>query len=427
MRPQSEPTSGSRLTIARAAELPRQPQPADSDMPSGRPVWAEVSASALRHNYQRMLQQAARSIAGIICVVKADAYGHGAVACARTLIEAGAAWFAVTSVDEGAELLRHLRQDGVRVDLETGRILVLSGVFSPGDASHAARHQLTPVLLSLQQAQWFVTAAQGETPPNEKYKVHLEIDTGMARNGVRWDDLAQLDAIAEILGSTSHCIVEAVMTHFSSPEDASSPQTRQQVQRFAQALAYLYAQGVRPILLHAGNSVTLFEASQIEALAEIAHTYGAKLLLGPGIALYGYGVAASELQPVLTWKTRITSLRRLQAGDPVSYGASFHTRHATTVATLAVGYADGYNRLLSGKGSVLIRGQRCAILGRVTMDQVMVDVTALEDIEVGEEVVLLGAQGEQTMLANQLATLTDTIPYEVLCAIQSRVPRIHIP
>ena len=397
-----------------------------SSLPSERPVWAEISSSALRNNYQRMVRQAGDSLAGIICVIKADAYGHGACACAHVLMEAGATWFAVTSVDEGVDLLRRCRQDGLRVDLEAGRILVLSGIFSLDDALHAVRYQLTPVLLSQQQALWIAEAAHREAAPAEKYNVHLEIDTGMARNGIRWDDTAQMDAIAEALGSASHCRVEAVLTHFSSPDDASSPQTRQQVQRFAQALAYLYAQGVRPTVIHAGNSVTLFEASQTEALAEIAHTYGAKLLLRPGIALYGYGVAHAELEPVLTWKAQITSLRRLQAGDPVSYNATFHTRHATTVATLPVGYADGYNRLLSNKGSVLVRGERCAVLGRVTMDQIMVDVTDFEGVTLGEEVVLLGTQGEQVMSATQIAILTDTIPYEVLCAIHERVPRIVV-
>lgn len=398
-----------------------------SPVPRGRPVWVEISSSALRNNYERLAQQAAGSIAGIISVIKADAYGHGAAGCARVLIEAGAKWFAVTSVDEGVALLHHCRQDGLRIDLDTGRILALSGVFSQEDALHAVRYQLTPVLLSLQQVEWMAEAAHREAAPAEKYKVHLEIDTGMARHGVRWDDTAQMDAIAAALGPSSHCSVEAVLTHFSSPDDASSPQTRQQVQRFAQALTYLYAQAIRPTVIHAGNSVTLFEASQTEALTEIAHTYSAKLMMRPGIALYGYGVAHAELEPVLTWKTQITSLRSLQAGDPVSYNATFHTRHATTVATLAVGYADGYNRLLSNKGSVLIRGERCAILGRVTMDQIMVDVTDIEGVTVGEEVVLLGAQGEQVMSATQIATLTGTIPYEVLCAIHPRVPRMIVP
>jgi alanine racemase len=168
----------------------------------------------------------------------------------------------------------------------------------------------------------------------------------------------------------------------------------------------------------------VFDVSQSESLMELAHTYGALLLLRPGLALYGYGAANQELEPVLTWKTRITGLRRVQAGAPVSYNATYHSMRASTIATLATGYADGYNRLLSNRGTVLIRGQRAPVVGRVTMDQTMVDVTGIEDAAVGDETVLLGAQGEFTVSAAQIATLTGSIPWEVLCAISARVHRV---
>jgi alanine racemase len=411
--PKSPSNPGSDVTVPISQAAPLSPE---------RPAWAEISVSALRHNYALLRDRAAGFGAHIISVIKANAYGHGMIGCARVLSEAGADWFAVTSVDEGMELVRGFREDGLPFDPEANRILLLSGLFSLEDAIRAVRYQLTPVLLSLEQVEWLVEAAHREASPLEKYPFHLEIDTGMGRNGVRWDDMAQLEAIGELLSTSSHVGVEGILTHFASPDDPSSPQTGQQINRFRRALTHLYALGVRPPLLHAGNSFTLVDASQTDALAELAHMFGARLLLRPGLALYGYGV--DDVKPVLTWKTRITGLRRLQAGDGVSYNATFHTMRASVIATLAIGYADGYNRLLSNKGSVLIRGQRAQVLGRVTMDQIMVDVTQIEDAAIGDEAVLLGTQEELTISAAQIATLTGTIPWEVLCAIGARVMRV---
>jgi alanine racemase len=377
-----------------------------------RPNWAEISASALRHNYHLLQSQADRFAGQIICVIKANAYGHDVAGCGRVLATAGATWFAVTSVEEGIELVRNLRQEGFAAGHGFPRVLVLGGLFAEEDAQRALRYQLTPVVLSLLQLQWIAEIARRESSPQEKFKCHLEIDTGMARQGVRWDDVAQLDAMAEVL------------THFASPDDPSSPQTGQQLQYFTGVVQRLYAAGVRPPLLHAGNSVTLFDGSSAESLMELAHTYDARLLLRPGLALYGCGVANQPLEPVLTWKTRITSLRRLQAGAPVSYNATYHSMRASTIATLAVGYADGYSRSLSNRGTVLIRGQRAPVVGRVTMDQTMVDVTNIEDAAIGDEAVLLGAQGELNVSAAQIATLTGTIPWEVLTGISERVQRV---
>jgi alanine racemase len=419
--------SSARGPLSKSGAKPRsdtEVQAPPGPLAPSRPAWVEISTSALIHNYRFLRDRAASFGAQIICVIKANAYGHGVIGVTRVLVAAGAKWFAVTSVDEGMEIVRQFRENGQPLDLESGRILIFSGVFNVEDAWRAIRHQLTPVLLSLQQLEWLAEAVRVNTPRNKKYIVHLEIDTGMGRNGVRWDDKAQLDAIGELLGTNPNLRVEAVMTHFASPDDPSSPQTAQQIHRFRLALEHLDSIGVRPPILHAGNSLTLVEPSQTDALVQLAHTYGATLLLRPGLALYGYGV--SDVEPVLTWKTRITSLRRLQAGDGVSYNATFHTTRSSLVATLATGYADGYNRLLSNKGSVLIRGERAAVLGRVTMDQLMVDVTNIEDVAVGDEAVLLGTQAELTISAAQIATLTNTIAWEVLCDIGERVNRVLV-
>jgi len=384
-----------------------------------RPNWAEISAPALRRNYDRLAMQAERYGGEVICVIKANAYGHDVLGCARVLTRAGVGWLAVTSVDEGADLVRHLRQSGT-----VPRILVLGGLFAEEDAQRAIRYDLTPVILSLQQLQWLTEAALRDCSPFEKFRFHLEIDTGMARQGVRWDDTVQWERISEVLLQKSNLTLEALMTHFASPDDPSSPQTRQQLQYFNQVIQGFYVQGIRPPLLHAGNSVSLFDASQAESLMELAHTYGVGLLVRPGLALYGYGVANANLEPVLTWKTRITGLRRLQAGAPVSYNATFHAMRASLIATLAVGYADGFPRALSNRGTALIRGRRAPVVGRVTMDQTMVDVSQIEDVAIGDEVVLIGQQGDFTISAGQIATLTGTIPWEVLCNISARVHRI---
>ena len=386
-----------------------------------RPDWAEISASSLRHNYQLLTTQAALFQAEIIGVIKANAYGHGIDGCARVLTEAGAQWLAVTSVDEGVQVAAALRHAG----LSTPRILILGGLFGPEDARRAVRHELTPVILAMHQLMWLAEAANREGAARH-FPFHLEIDTGMARHGMRWDDGPQLDAAADFLGQQTWVSVEALMTHFASADDPSSPQTDQQQQYFTHAIKRLYALGVRPPLLHAGNSSTLFDGSNAEALMELAHTYSKQLLMRPGLALYGYGPQNHDLQPVLTWKSRITGLRRLQAGDAVSYNATFHAMRSSTIATIAVGYADGLNRLLSNKGSVLIRGQRAPVVGRITMDQTMVDVSVIEDAAIGDEVVLIGSQGDLTISAAQVATLTGTIPWEVLCDIGARVHRIVI-
>ena len=384
-----------------------------------RPTWVEISAAALLHNYRVLATQASGYHAQIISVIKANAYGHGASGCARILSTAGAPWLAVTSVDEGIEVAADLRHAGI----SRPRILVLGGLYVVDDARRAVRHELTPVIFSMHQLMWLAEAAHREGAA-KNFAFHLEIDTGMARHGIRWDDGPQLDAVADFLSQQKWVGMEGLMTHFASADDPSSPQTDQQQQYFTTAIKRLYALGVRPPLLHAGNSATLFDGLHTEELMELAHTYSAKLLLRPGLALYGYGVQNQDVGPVLNWKTRITGLRRLQAGDAVSYNATFHAMRASTIATLAVGYADGYNRLLSNKGSVLIRGQRAPIVGRVTMDQTMVDVSAIEDAAVGDEAVLIGAQNDLTISAQQIAALTGTITWDVLCTIGARVQRI---
>ena len=383
---------------------------------STRPAWAEVSRSALLRNYRILREQAARTDAGVVAVVKANAYGHGAAEALATLVGDGCRWFAVTCLDEARILLPQLKGR---------RMLVLSGLFK-GESAEMVRHGLTPVLGSVQQLEWLTQAVPSSPEPS--YPLHLEIDTGMARQGIQWNDVAALAAFAAHLARHPQLLLEAVMTHFASPEDPNSTQTTQQLDRFRAAVATLREHGATAPILHAGNSASLFEADQIAALRDFARQSSSRLLLRPGISLYGYGPHAAErgLQPVLSWKTKIAALRDIAAGEGVSYNATFRAARKTCIALLPVGYADGYNRLLSNRGEVLVRGQRAPVAGRVTMDQTMIDVTDIPEAAIGDEVVLLGRQGSNHVTADDLAAHAGTIAYEVLCAIGTRVPRIWV-
>lgn len=381
---------------------------------STRPTWAEVSREALRANYRILRDQAARAGADAVAVIKANAYGHGAFEALTTLAAGGCEWFAVTCLDEARILGPQLKDR---------RVLILSGLFD-GEAAEMVRHALTPVIGTIDQLTWLTAAVpESARPP---FPLHLEIDTGMARQGIQWNDTAALAELAACLTENPQLRLEAVMTHFASPEDPASQQTTEQLARLRTALATLREHGIAPPLIHAGNSASLFEAAQLSALRAIAQQSGSRLLLRPGIALYGYGPNAAQhgLQPVLTWKTQIAALRDIPPGEPVSYNATFQAERPTRIALLPLGYADGYNRLLSNRGEVLVRGRRAPIAGRVTMDQTMIDVTEIPAAAVGGEVVLIGQQNGDRITADDLAAHTGTIAYEVLCAIGRRVPRV---
>jgi alanine racemase len=383
---------------------------------STRPTWAKVSRAALRANYRLLREKATHAGADTVAVIKANAYGHGAFEALTVLAAEGCEWFAVTCLDEARILQSQLKDY---------RVLILSGLFE-GEVEEMVRHAHTPVIGTLDQLGWLAAAVPRSAEP--AFPLHLEIDTGMARQGIQWNDTAALAAVATYLAQYPQLLLEAVMTHFASPEDPESQQTAEQVARFRAALATLREHGVAPPLIHAGNSASLFEQPQVDALREIAQQSGSRLLLRPGIALYGYGPRASErgLQPVLTWKTRIAALREIAPGEGVSYNATFRAQRRTRIALLPLGYADGYNRLLSNRGAVLVRGERAPIAGRVTMDQTMIDLTDIPAAGVGDEVILIGQQGSDRITADDLAVHTGTIAYEVLCAIGQRVPRVWI-
>jgi alanine racemase len=398
-----------------------------------RPLWAEISRRRLLANYEK-LRLAAGSEADVMPVIKANAYGHDLLACAPLLAGAGARWLGVTGAEEGA---------AVRAVCPQPRILLMSGIF-PGEAETVIDQGLTPVVWETWQLDLLETAAAARRLPAASLAVHLEIDTGMSRQGVRVVGTEISPEAAALLRRfhPGSCLrLEGVMTHFCAPETMSSHRPNPQLGSLAAALEFVIAQtqaqGLRPQWLHAGNSSSIVAGSDREALIEMASSTGTRLMLRPGLALYGYldrltldGLSWDGedpgFAPVLEWKSQVTSLRTLRRGETAGYGHTFTADGETRIALLPVGYADGLNRLLSNRGHVLVRGQEAPIAGRVSMDQTMVDVTGIPGVAIGDEVVLIGSQGAQSIDAWDLAELTGSIPWEVLCAIGARVPRVMV-
>jgi alanine racemase len=376
-----------------------------------RPVWAEISRSALLHNY-RLLAQLAGPAADLLTVVKADAYGHGLAGCAQTLAAAGAHRFGVTSVEEGVAL---------RAVCPAAQIVILSGAWH-GEADALLDHHLTPVVWDPAHLDMLEPAAQRRGCSAAQIPVHLEIDTGMSRQGA---PLGQLPLLLGRLLPESPLRLEALMTHFHSPDNEEA--TRAQEQALAEALRAATQAGLHPEYLSAGSSAAFF-GEVANRIALLAQQTGARRMLRPGIALYGYVpyAVSHALQPVLTWKTRVVSLRTIAPGTTVGYDGTFTAQRTSRLALLPVGYADGLSRGLSNRGSVLVRGQRAPVAGRISMDHTSVDVTEIAGVERGDEVVLIGHQDGASITAADLADLTGTIPYEVLCDVAARVPRISV-
>jgi len=370
-----------------------------------RPTRAEISTSALLHN----LDQTRRWIfpAPVLAVVKANAYGHGAVEVAR-ILEAGGVWgLAVALVEEGIEL----RHAGIE-----GRIVVMGGAYE-GAWPRLLEHKLTPTLFRKEHLQ---SCGQLLRSLKCEAKVHVKIDTGMGRNGVA---LAELEAFAVELKAWPELQVEGLCTHLACAEQAGAELTRLQLERFEKALSRLEQLGIKPAWRHTANTAAVLSIPETRD----GRTFN---LVRPGGAVYGLlpqgWPEVLPLKRVLSWKTGITHLKWLAPGESVSYDATWTAERATHVATLPVGYADGFGREYSNLGEVLLHGQRAKVIGRVSMDFCLVDVTGIEDVSVGDEVVLLGEQGAERLDAHDLAELADSLHYEVLCKIGARVPRILV-
>jgi alanine racemase len=374
-----------------------------------RPTWAEVSLGTLRQNF-RVVQQHIGPAVEICAIVKADAYGHGAVECARALEQEGARWFGVTSLDEAIPL----REAGVQ-----GRILLMTG-FWRGEEEDIIRLGLTPTIWETGQIELFEKAAKALGVP--KHSIHLKVDTGMGRLGVAPEDLPR---ICSALKSSPHLVLEGLSTHLASSEVLDEPSVAAQLKSFAEVRNLLRTEGFNPPLIHAANTG-----------AVISRPETWNTMVRPGIALYGYylpferagrEVSGSGLRltvkPVLTWKTRILSLRDMRANQALGYGGIYVTKAPARIAVLPVGYADGLNRKVSSQGRVIVGENYAPIVGRISMDLTLADVTGLPGVSVGDEVVLLGTTDGLSVDAREHAALSDTVPYEILCGISKRVPR----
>jgi alanine racemase len=360
------------------------------------PAVAVVDLDAIARNYE-LLRRRVGPARAVYAVVKADAYGHGAPAVARRLAEAGADRFAVANTDEGV----FLRRAGI-----SGEILVLSHA-EPSDLPRHRGYGLTPALYDRGQAEALVAAAG-----RRRLSVHLELDTGMGRAGIRPEEL---DAVIALLRRSPAVALAGTFANLSSADDPASPATSRQVEAMKAAVERLRAAGVPPGLVHVANSAGI-----------LGHPDSWFDAVRPGLALDGISpseaVADAGLEPALSLETRVVAVRRVPAGTPLGYGGRFTTKRDTAVAVLPIGYHDGLRRSFSGRVAFLGRGRRLPVVGAVSMDLTLVDATG-EGIERGDRVVCVGRDGAEAVTAWDLARAAGTIPYEILCGIGPRVAR----
>ena len=368
----------------------------------GRPTVCYIDHESLRWNF-RQIRSFLGSQVKILSMVKANGYGHGAPVVARTLAAEGSDAFGVAILEEALELRRH----GITVP-----ILVLTGVYLD-QLELFFEHDLMPVVHDADLLQHLdaAVARLGRT-----LDVHLKIDTGMGRLGF---PAGECDSWLTKIKKLKALRVEGIFSHFSHAESVEGQYTSKQLEIFHHLVQRLATEGIAPPLVHLANSA---------ATITLPEAYFN--MVRPGLMLYGVYpspemVARISLKPVLSWKTRILQLKKVPSNTSISYGQTFITKRDSLIATLPIGYADGYPRLLSNRGQALVGGKSAPVAGRVCMDLTMLDVTDIGKIHQGDEVVLLGAQGNDTISADEMASWADTISYEILTSIGARIPRIH--
>jgi alanine racemase len=368
---------------------------------SGRPTVGEVDLGALELNYRQIKKRIPENVK-LLAVVKADAYGHGAIPVSLRLEKLGVDYLGVAIPEEGVEL----RKGGVKTP-----ILVLGGIFGE-EVDQIFRFRLTPVIFGKESLKILSREAERR---RRKVKVHLKVDTGMGRLGVPlnlWPDF-----LREV-GRFPKIEAEGILSHFSMTDEEKGF-TRGQWRAFQGAVALAQKLGISSPVLHMASSATLTAFPG----------YSAKLVR-PGIMLYGSYPSPTfrsliPLKPVMTLKTRIHFLKSVPTGTRISYGGTFKARRESLIATLPIGYADGYSRHLSNLGEVLIHGKRAPVVGKVCMDFIMVDVTDIPRVSAGDEVILMGRQGKEQITPEEIAKKINSISYEVLCSIGKRVPRVY--
>lgn len=371
-----------------------------------RPTWAEINLDNLVFNLNQFRKHLKKSVK-IMSVVKADGYGHGAVEVARAAVGNGSDYLGVGFLDEGVELRK--------ADIDAP-ILIL-GYTSPEQAADLFRYRLIPTVYSMDLA---AALAEEARRRGKRAKVHVKVDTGMGRLGIfPWDEAVKF---VEELTRIPFLEVEGLYTHFASADERDKSFALRQLARYKEMVEQLSRKGIEIPLKHAANSA---------AAIDMAETHLDMIRLG--VSLYGLYPSREvdkdgvHLKPVMSLKTRVTHLKKVPPGTGVSYGRTFVTQHESWLATLPLGYGDGFFRLLSGKAQVLIRCRRYPVAGRICMDQMVVDLGRdAPDFEVGEEVVVIGEQGSDAVTADEVAHLLGTINYEVTCALNKRVPRIYI-
>ena len=366
-----------------------------------------VSLSQIAQNYRNVCSVVGPGVE-VAAVVKADAYGHGALEISRILLAEGVRWLAVSSVDEGVTL----RESGI----QSARILVMGGVL-PDEEPLVARHSLTPVVHCLDQIRRLERVAREAGKP---IAFHLKIDTGMSRLGT----LATSAEILKALAETSQAYMEGLMTHFASAANYESTQTSDQLARFHTVASDLRSAGVAPRILHTSSTIAI----------AYGRTEGWHGLVRAGHAIYGYisparGEAPPSLlrvKPALTWKVRILEVKEIPEGASVGYGATFRAPRPMRIGILGAGYADGIFHRLSNRGKVIADGKLTPILGTISMDLTIIDLSHTKSLVPGDTVTLLGSEGESTLDAQQIARTAGTISYNILCSISARVRRVYV-
>ncbi len=392
-----------------------------------RPCWVEIRTRALEENF-RFLTSLATPHADLLAIVKADAYGHALSLCAPAVVRAGAQWLGVTSVEEGI---------AARALCPSANILVIAGVF-PGQSAALIAHRLTPVVWDAWHLDELEAAASTAGLAPGTLPIHLEIDTGMSRQGASHETLP---ALLARLSPASPFRLEGVMTHLFAADEADGRVTASQLDRLDQTLTRISSAGLFGEWLNVGNSAALV-AGHARTIADLAARHGMKALLRPGLALYGLVpqfdpdfesdppaaliAARASVQPVLTWKTQVVSVRSVPAGTVVGYNGTFVATEPMQLALIAAGYGDGLMRSLGNRFSLLIRGAQAPLVGRISMDQAVLDVTEIPNVQPGDEVVMLGSQDSQTITAFDHAAAAATIPWEIFTRITPRVLRIAV-
>jgi len=360
--------------------------------------WVEINLDRLRQNV-RVLCSSIPEETSVLLVVKADAYGHGLVPVAETAAKEGINWFAVAFLDEALK---------IRAALPDVHILVL-GLVLPEHVGELLEKRIFPIVTCLEHGLALAEAARvrGKILP-----VHLKVDTGMGRLGVQWDEVA---SAVQVLNAAGGLAITGVCSHFARVEPDQPDHASAQAVKFSEALKYLPATVFKH--LSSSRAALYFPGWDLNGVRQ-------------GIVLYGYGAndpkGRFQTKPILQWKSRVVQVKKVPADFAVGYYGTYRTEYPTQIATLAVGYADGYNRALSNKGDVLIGGRRCAVVGRVSMNWITADVGPDAKVKVGDEAVLIGEQGEESVWADELSKICRTIPYEILTSINSSLERRYI-